>query len=414
MALLPVPKSLSLAASLLFSLSAAAFAQSGAKSSITQYPLAGGETWTPNGITSGSDGALWFTSAQPYIGRLTTTGSLSRFNVPGDLVNGSEPYGIAAGPDGALWFTEYSAGKIGRVTTTGSFTEFPLTAGAKSGPTWITTGPDGALWFAEMTANRIGRITTTGVLTEYPVPTPRSGPNGIASGPDGAVWFTEYNSAKIGRIDMAGAISEYPVAANAPFTIASGSDGALWFTANYIIGRITTAGASTLYPLPHKTTAWAITSGTDGALWYTVITGIIGRITTRGVITEYRVPGKAEPYGIATGPDGALWFTELADYIGRAPACGLGFRASFANGTLTMNFDLGINTPANFSIHLRDASGPFAVPFSSAIPAVAPSQPITINWNPIPNKGAVTVVPQLANAAGEGICAEWHTVNTTP
>ena len=32
------------------------------------------------------------------------------------------PYGIAAGADGALWFTE-SIGKIGRVTTSGSFSE---------------------------------------------------------------------------------------------------------------------------------------------------------------------------------------------------------------------------------------------------------------------------------------------------
>jgi streptogramin lyase len=30
------------------------------------------------------------------------------------------------GPDGALWFTERLADKIGRLTTAGLFTEFPL------------------------------------------------------------------------------------------------------------------------------------------------------------------------------------------------------------------------------------------------------------------------------------------------
>jgi virginiamycin B lyase len=33
---------------------------------------------------------------------------------------------IAAGPDGALWFTAHGRHKIGRITTTGEFTEFLL------------------------------------------------------------------------------------------------------------------------------------------------------------------------------------------------------------------------------------------------------------------------------------------------
>jgi streptogramin lyase len=33
----------------------------------------------------------------------------------------------------------------------------------------ITTGPDGALWFTEQNASKIGRITTAGVITEFPL-----------------------------------------------------------------------------------------------------------------------------------------------------------------------------------------------------------------------------------------------------
>lgn len=58
---------------------------------------------------------------------------------------------IAAGPDGAMWFTEYSnntLAKIGRITTSGVFTEYALPNPA-SEPTTITEGPDGALWFIE-------------------------------------------------------------------------------------------------------------------------------------------------------------------------------------------------------------------------------------------------------------------------
>ena len=81
--------------------------------------------------------------------------------------------------------------------------------------------------------------------------------------------------------------------------------------------------------------------------------------------------------------------------MSHAPACGLGFSANFASGTLTMNFNLGINTPATFNIVLLDANGPFAHPFSQAIPAVAPPHAFSMNWSPFPNKGTITVRPEL-------------------
>src|SRR5258705_107180 len=34
----------------------------------------------------------------------------------------------------------------------------------------ITAGPDGALWFTESAGNAMGRITTAGVVTKYPLP----------------------------------------------------------------------------------------------------------------------------------------------------------------------------------------------------------------------------------------------------
>jgi virginiamycin B lyase len=61
------------------------------------------------------------------------------------------------------------------------------------------------------------------VMGEYPIPTANSSPNGIAAGPDGALWFTE--NAKIGRITTAGAITEYPIG-SAARVIVAGPDGA--------------------------------------------------------------------------------------------------------------------------------------------------------------------------------------------
>lgn len=55
------------------------------------------------------------------------------------------------------------------------------------------------LWFTGFNGNRIGRITTSGVITEYPIPTQSSGPEGISAGPDGDLWFVESFSNKIAK-----------------------------------------------------------------------------------------------------------------------------------------------------------------------------------------------------------------------
>lgn len=253
--------------------------------------------------------------------------------------------------------------------------EYPV-PNAVDGAGGITAGTDGALWFTEIYANAIGRITTAGAITEYPVPTAHSGPWAIAAGSDGALWFTEYNS--------------------------------------NLIGRITTAGAIAEYPLPSGHQSEPITAGPDGALWFTDSSGsMIARVTTAGVITEYPVPNGGEFFtgGITAGPDGALWVAGSGK-IARAPACGLGFSASFAAGTLTMNFNLGIDIPATFSIVLLNSTGSLGAPYSRAIPAVVPPKAFTQNWSSFPNLGTITVRPELGKSANQDYCAEWTTVNT--
>lgn len=55
-------------------------------------------------------------------------------------------------------------------------TEYPIptSGGGPCGPCDITAGPDGNLWFTERQGNKMGKITTSGQITEYPVPTPVS------------------------------------------------------------------------------------------------------------------------------------------------------------------------------------------------------------------------------------------------
>src|ERR1700759_525899 len=99
----------------------------------------------------------------------------------------NKPLGIATGPDGALWFAEsFAPPKIGRITTAGTVTEFPLPFPALLGPVGVAAGSDGALWFTEPGAGKIGRITTAGVITEFPTLKTGSQPLAITAGPDGA------------------------------------------------------------------------------------------------------------------------------------------------------------------------------------------------------------------------------------
>jgi virginiamycin B lyase len=165
------------------------FVETAKAQAIQEFPTPAHELPNPWGITKGSDGALWFTEGTSAdgsnkIGRITTSGTITEFPIAVTLIL---QQGIAAGPDGALWFTIGGPlpGKIGRITISGSVTSFNLpTPTAEPGS--IAAGPDGALWFVEGSSGKLGRITTGGGITEFPT---RNGstPRAISPGPDGAI-----------------------------------------------------------------------------------------------------------------------------------------------------------------------------------------------------------------------------------
>jgi streptogramin lyase len=247
-------------------------------------------------ITAGNDGALWLTllndvggSTTNQIGRLTTSGKLSIFTVP----KASYIWDITSGPDGNLYFTD-GASRVWRVTKSGHFTAFPFTDSTGGYPWQIASGPDGNLWFTDR-AGLIVKMTTAGKFTTFKVPRSNGSTDDIAAGPDGNLWFTldgTNTGSKIGRITPSGNITEFafPGSGNDYLYmsgISAGPDRNLWFTyqdftsnAN-AIGRITTGGAITLFPTPTASSGPTdITAGPDGAMWFTEAAGNVGRITT--------------------------------------------------------------------------------------------------------------------------------------
>jgi virginiamycin B lyase len=222
-----------------------------------------------------------------------------------------------------------------------TFTEFPIPMVADI----MVAGPDGAVWFAshDPSRNTIGRITTDGTVAEFPISLTVGAAraavfHNLAVGPDGALWFGLVRdflppvrhpwTMSVGRITTAGAISEFPLPSAYKLLsgITAGPDGALWFTEvnDQKLGRMTTTGEFTELPVP-SSTGHLITAGPDGALWY--IDGHerrIVRITTTGTVTEFPHPLAQNLIGLTPGPDGALWFTDcLAPQIGRITTAGV-------------------------------------------------------------------------------------------
>jgi virginiamycin B lyase len=141
------------------------------------------------GIAAGPAGDVWITEwSRAAIARITTDGTVT------ERIPSSHAIRIATGADGNVWFTE-QADIVGRSTVNGTIAEFPVPT-SSAGLFDITKGSDGNVWFTETSAGKIGRITPSGSVTEFAVP---ASPYGITNGPDGNIWFTEPAAGKVVR-----------------------------------------------------------------------------------------------------------------------------------------------------------------------------------------------------------------------
>ena len=113
-------------------------------------------------LTVGPDGNVWFIDwASQTVGSILPDGSVTSYAVTG------QGQSITTGSDGALWFTltdtnGYAA--VGRVDTSGNVSYFAPSADSRSDLSQIdaiTTGPDGAIWFSKDGLTAIGRLDVT-------------------------------------------------------------------------------------------------------------------------------------------------------------------------------------------------------------------------------------------------------------
>jgi RHS repeat-associated protein len=320
---------------------------------------------TPQSITVGPDGNLWFVeSTANKIAKMTTSGTITEYSIP---TSNSAPYAIVTGSDGNLWFTENGAAQIGKITTSGSITEYSI---PDAGPTVIALGPDGNIWYtAQPLTSDIGYITPAGSVTQYS--TGLAYPIlGITAGPDGNIWFTSrthvYSMTTSGTIT-----STYFSHFTGPITL--GPDGNLWYADNSSeIATITPLGTITYYT-GLTDPATDITAGSNGTLWFTESSGnLLGRITTSGAFTEYIGISQTGPTSIVLGPDNGVWFTDpTPNRIGRFSGVVAGVPRSNDPGQAA-TVAVGGGTPFG-NVGLYPQTGSFAVdaPFNLTATATA-------------------------------------------
>ena len=210
---------------------------------IERFPIAA----RPRGIALGPDGAMWFT---PGLLRHRA----HRFERNRQRISGFGPttsrHRARSGwqplaNQGVRWTTLEEQSRPDRSTDAFRYADRVPGVGCAQ----YHCGVDGNHWFTQPGSPRIGRITTSGTVTEYVLPTP-SGAWDITAGPDGNIWFTKPEGHKIGRITSSGNVTEFNVPGGTPYGIAAGPDGNVWFTDPYAprIGRITPTGAITQFP----------------------------------------------------------------------------------------------------------------------------------------------------------------------
>ncbi|HEX3895544.1 MAG TPA: hypothetical protein VHW73_04980, partial [Rudaea sp.] len=267
-------------------------------------------------IAAGDNGDMWFVETTgDKVGKISPSGVFTEFPIPADS-GLSDPIAIGKGADGRMWFTTLDT-TIGAVTANGAFQKVGLSSFVVSYIEPITSGSDNRLYFVDAHGN-IGAITTAGVTSDYSIPTSNAEVSAIASGPDANIWFAEFSGNSIGRMTVSGSFAEFPlpIAQSQPSAITTGPDGNLWFIENrcpaceidapdsiQVIGRITPSGTITEFEVPSTKgkaffdTRGGIVTGPDGALWFTEpVNNRIGRISTSGTISEFDMPA----------PDGAV------------------------------------------------------------------------------------------------------------
>ncbi|MGQ4599621.1 virginiamycin B lyase family protein [Nocardia sp. R6R-6] len=155
---------------------------------ISETPIPGGGLNVPTTIMMPGRGNKMMVSAaltNSIIEYDTVTHEFTVHRVP---TPNAVPQGLTIGSDGAIWFSESFGAKIGRIDPdSGAITEYPIATPEVPAPSMgpLVLGADGNLWSANggfTGGSTVGRFnTTTHKIDYFALPRPASGPCDIDS-----------------------------------------------------------------------------------------------------------------------------------------------------------------------------------------------------------------------------------------
>ena len=364
--------------------------------------------------------------------RATSLSSVTDFPVPG-----GDPWGTAFDSSGRVWVampgcdgtacsSSSPPGKLALFdpATTSWVTVVSLPAGYGQ-PLFVTLDSAGKVWFTMPATNSIGVYNpVNATVTQWPIPTPSAGPWGIAIDGTGKIWFTEHYVNKIGSFDpVAQTFHEIatPAANSAPYGITVDSSNDIWFTENTdavaLIGEYTSSGVLNEYKIRNTQTAGTgltphlITIAPDGSVWWSE--GFVGAIATLNLaaaqagtnagVTEHFYPVScpgcgSHTSGIATDKLGNIWFDDsLQNTFGSLPVGGGTFSIFSSPGGHPHD---GLNVDSQNRIWFdEEFAGNLGEAVQSGSPTTSPSPTVTPTSSPT---SSPTVTPTSSPTSSPG------------
>jgi streptogramin lyase len=320
---------------------------------LTLFPSAIPEACAHKRLVFGPDDSMWFLLHGCAVGHGTEelfggVGRLPLDDPKAQLVRrlDTSPNDLTVGPEGALWFTESTAidaakgevPEIGRLTAAGQLTQFPapvqpgLPYTLHEEPEQIIAGPENDLWFiAEgVGANVLARITPAGVTSQFSAPLVREGrgktepkpdevPRVLASAANGNLWMGANNEGRIGLVEAGGVVRQFRIGEYGQGIVPTGEpmigtpDGGVWLVEQRAFVQVGPEGAVlSRVRVPSVGESFTGSLATTGdVLWVTEQDAgeVLKRVTSAGQFGELVFCSSDEtPEGMAVGPEGDLWF----------------------------------------------------------------------------------------------------------
>jgi virginiamycin B lyase len=251
------------------------------------------------------------------------------------------PAALTVGPDGNMWYANSVADLIGRVSPSGTITEFPITTGSFA-PQNLSIGPDGNLWFTEVgysgpDFSHLARISLDGTITQFP--NRNIVHEALGRQTNSLLGYLPFlDGSSLVGVNDSGTISEFPFPSSIPDVVPDAA-GNVWASSGHFISQMSSSGAFSTFSLgdPNRFLT-SLVKGGDGNVWFvdylldsssdnSRTAPEIGRITPTGTITEFDVAANqprdaVDISALHSGPDGSLWFLEASNGSGSFPSYG--------------------------------------------------------------------------------------------